>query len=339
MALALALGRRGLGNVWPNPAVGAVIVRREDGVDASARLDAARRPAACRDRGAAARRRARRAGATLYVTLEPCSHHGKTPPCADAIIAAGIARVVSALEDPNPRWPGAAMAGCARPASRSTSASAPRRRARDHAGPHPAHARRAPARHAQARGFGRRQGRRSPGAARRPSPAEAARERVHLMRAHERRHPDRHRHRAGGRSAADLPACPAWRGDRRCAWCSTQACGCRSVEPPGAERARETPIWVFGGRDAPAHGREDALRQAAVDVLRVDETGRPARPAGGAERPGRARHHPADGRGRADRCGLLRRRRSGRRGGRCSARRTGSAPTASTRSTGCRSAR
>ena len=50
--------------------------------------------------------RSRAQGATLYVTLEPCSHHGKTPPCADAIIKAGIARVVSALEDPNPEVAG-----------------------------------------------------------------------------------------------------------------------------------------------------------------------------------------------------------------------------------------
>ena len=103
MALALALGRRGLGNTWPNPAVGAVIVRHEShrpvvvgrgwtqpGGRPHAEVEALGRA------GAAAR------GATIYTTLEPCSHFGQTPPCADAIIAAGIARVVSALDDPNP---------------------------------------------------------------------------------------------------------------------------------------------------------------------------------------------------------------------------------------------
>jgi diaminohydroxyphosphoribosylaminopyrimidine deaminase/5-amino-6-(5-phosphoribosylamino)uracil reductase len=103
MALALALGRRGLGRTWPNPAVGAVVVREtgdgplivgrgwtQDGGRPHAETEALDRA------GAAAR------GATLYVTLEPCSHHGRTSPCADAIIAAGIARVVSAMEDPNP---------------------------------------------------------------------------------------------------------------------------------------------------------------------------------------------------------------------------------------------
>ncbi len=107
MALALTLGRRGLGNVWPNPAVGAVIVK--DGVILGARLDARRRPPACRSRGAQAREESAQnklIGATMYVTLEPCSHQGKTPPCADAIIKAGIARVVSALEDPNPEVKG-----------------------------------------------------------------------------------------------------------------------------------------------------------------------------------------------------------------------------------------
>jgi diaminohydroxyphosphoribosylaminopyrimidine deaminase/5-amino-6-(5-phosphoribosylamino)uracil reductase len=99
MALALTLGRRGQGRTWPNPAVGAVVVK--DGVivgrgwtQPGGRPHA--EPKALARAGEAAR------GATLYVTLEPCSHHGKSPPCVEAIIAAGIARVVSAVEDPNP---------------------------------------------------------------------------------------------------------------------------------------------------------------------------------------------------------------------------------------------
>lgn len=104
MALALALGRRGLGRTWPNPAVGAVVVK--DGVIVGRGWTQPRgRPhaevEALRRAGAAAR------GSTLYVTLEPCSHHGKSPPCADAVIAAGVARVVSALVDPNPEVAGA----------------------------------------------------------------------------------------------------------------------------------------------------------------------------------------------------------------------------------------
>ena len=107
MALALTLGRRGLGRTWPNPAVGAVVVG--DGlIVGRGWTQAGGRPhaevEALRRAGAAAR------GATLYVTLEPCSHHGKSPPCADAVIAAGIARVVSALEDPNPEVAGAGHA-------------------------------------------------------------------------------------------------------------------------------------------------------------------------------------------------------------------------------------
>lgn len=103
MQLALALGRRGLGNAWPNPAVGAAVVKdaivlgrgwTQPGGRPHAETEALRRA------GDAAR------GATLYVTLEPCSHHGRTPPCADAIVAAGIARVVSALGDPNPKVAG-----------------------------------------------------------------------------------------------------------------------------------------------------------------------------------------------------------------------------------------
>ncbi len=103
MQLALTLGRRGQGRTWPNPAVGAVVVK--DGVivgrgwtQPGGRPHA--EPEALGRAGEAAR------GATLYVTLEPCSHFGKSPPCADAIIAAGIARVVSAIEDPNPEVAG-----------------------------------------------------------------------------------------------------------------------------------------------------------------------------------------------------------------------------------------
>lgn len=103
MAMAMALGRRGLGATWPNPAVGAVIVK--DGVILGRGwTQAGGRPHA----ETQALKRAGKAaeGATMYVTLEPCSHKGKTPPCVDAIVRAGIARVVSALEDPNPEVAG-----------------------------------------------------------------------------------------------------------------------------------------------------------------------------------------------------------------------------------------
>jgi diaminohydroxyphosphoribosylaminopyrimidine deaminase / 5-amino-6-(5-phosphoribosylamino)uracil reductase len=103
MQLALSLGRRGLGRTWPNPAVGAVVVK--DGIivgrgwtQPGGRPHA--EPEALRRAGEAAR------GATLYVTLEPCSHFGKSPPCVDAVITSGIARVVSAIEDPNPEVAG-----------------------------------------------------------------------------------------------------------------------------------------------------------------------------------------------------------------------------------------
>ena len=86
------------------------------------------RPRRCGAPGAAAR------GATLYATLEPCSHHGKTPPCADAIVAAGIARVVSAIEDPNPEVAGRGMRGCAQPGSRSMIGLRANEAARDHDG-------------------------------------------------------------------------------------------------------------------------------------------------------------------------------------------------------------
>lgn len=103
MDLAMALGRRGLGNTWPNPAVGAVVVK--DGVILGRGwTQPGGRPHAETEALKRAGRGAR--GATLYVTLEPCSHHGKTSPCTDAIIRAGINRVVTALDDPNPEVAG-----------------------------------------------------------------------------------------------------------------------------------------------------------------------------------------------------------------------------------------
>jgi diaminohydroxyphosphoribosylaminopyrimidine deaminase / 5-amino-6-(5-phosphoribosylamino)uracil reductase len=103
MQRALELGRRGLGTTAPNPSVGAVVVHDGEVVGEGFTARGGRphgEPQALARAGERAR------GATLYVTLEPCSHVGKTPPCVDAIIAAGIARVVSALEDPNPKVAG-----------------------------------------------------------------------------------------------------------------------------------------------------------------------------------------------------------------------------------------
>ena len=108
MAHALALGRRGLGHVWPWPSVGCVIVKdgRVLGRGTTDRLATYRHAeiVALSQAGAAAE------GATAYVTLEPCSHHGTTPPCADALIKAAVARVVVALEDPSPRVAGKGIA-------------------------------------------------------------------------------------------------------------------------------------------------------------------------------------------------------------------------------------
>ncbi|MEF3048530.1 bifunctional diaminohydroxyphosphoribosylaminopyrimidine deaminase/5-amino-6-(5-phosphoribosylamino)uracil reductase RibD [Pseudotabrizicola sp. L79] len=102
MSHALALAARGLGRTWPNPAVGCVIVR-EGRILGRGWTQPGGRPHAERralDQAGDAR------GATAYVTLEPCAHHGKTPPCAQGLIDAGLARVVTALTDPDPRVAG-----------------------------------------------------------------------------------------------------------------------------------------------------------------------------------------------------------------------------------------
>jgi len=107
MALALSLGRRGLGNTWPNPAVGCVIAR-EGRIIGRGWTTPTGRPHAETQALAQAGDAAR--GATAYVTLEPCAHHGQTPPCAQALIDAGVARVVVALCDSDARVAGRGLA-------------------------------------------------------------------------------------------------------------------------------------------------------------------------------------------------------------------------------------
>jgi len=106
MRAALALAQRGLGNTWPNPSVGCVLVRGGRVVGRGVTAPGGRphaEAAALAAAGGLAR------GATAYVTLEPCSHHGQTPPCASALIVAGVARTVVALGDPDGRVNGAGI--------------------------------------------------------------------------------------------------------------------------------------------------------------------------------------------------------------------------------------
>jgi len=268
MALALALGRRGLGRTWPNPAVGAVIVR-DDGAVIVGRgwTQPGGRPhaetEALRRAGEAAR------GATMYVTLEPCSHHGKTPPCADAIVAAGIARVVSTMVDPNPDVAGAghwrlAQAGIAVEVGVGAAEAA-----RAHAG----HLRRV------------RDGRphvilklavsadgKAGLAGRRPAAitGEAAGVRVHALRA---------------TSDAVLTGIGTALADNPLLTCRLPGMAGRSpvrVVLDGALRlplgsqlvttARATPLWVVTG-EAAASERAEALQRQGAEVLRVASAG------------------------------------------------------------------
>ncbi len=266
MDLALSLGRRGFGRTWPNPAVGAVIVK--DGVIVSrgwtqpggrphAEVEALRRA------GKAAR------GATLYVTLEPCSHFGKTPPCADAIIAAGVARVVSAIEDPNPKVAGAGHARL-RAAGVAVDIGVGADAARRH---HAGHIRRMQDGRPQvtlklaisADG-------KAGGAGRRPLAitAEPARARVHLLR---------------GQSDAIMIGIGTALADDPVLTCRLPGMSQNSplrivldttLRLPVASRlvqtARQTPVWVIAGPDAPT-AAEAALRAGAVEVLRSPAPG------------------------------------------------------------------
>ena len=110
MARALTLAARGRGLTSPNPMVGAILVR--DGAMLAERFHE-RAGGAHAEAAALAEAGARARGATLYVTLEPCNHVGRTPPCVDAIIRAGVRRVVSAARDPNPRVKGGGTAALA----------------------------------------------------------------------------------------------------------------------------------------------------------------------------------------------------------------------------------
>lgn len=110
MRLALALGARMQGRVWPNPAVGCVLVRDGRIVGRGWTQPGGRPHAeavALAQAGGLAR------GATAYVSLEPCAHHGRTPPCADALLAAGVVRVVTPMQDPDPRVSGRGHAALA----------------------------------------------------------------------------------------------------------------------------------------------------------------------------------------------------------------------------------
>lgn len=107
MRVALALARRGLGNVWPNPAVGCILTNKGDIVGRGWTQPGGRPHA---ETEALARAGKASVGSTVYVTLEPCCHHGETAPCTESLIRAGVKRVVLATVDPDPRVAGKGIA-------------------------------------------------------------------------------------------------------------------------------------------------------------------------------------------------------------------------------------
>ncbi|HSI39631.1 MAG TPA: bifunctional diaminohydroxyphosphoribosylaminopyrimidine deaminase/5-amino-6-(5-phosphoribosylamino)uracil reductase RibD [Xanthobacteraceae bacterium] len=267
MSSALAVGRRHLGRTWPNPAVGAVVARDTSTgplVLARGATAPGGRPHAETQALAAAGEGVR--GATLYVTLEPCSHHGRTPPCVDAIRAAGVARVVAALEDPDARVAGRGFT-LLRAAGIEVSVGAGAAEARlVHAG----HLRRVS------------DGRphillklaisadgKAGLAARRPAviTGPQARARAHLMRA---------------TSDAVLTGIGTVLADDPLLTCRLPGMEARSpvrvvldstlrlpLTSALATSLTAAPLWVISGPDAPA-GREAALRAHGIEVMRVD---------------------------------------------------------------------
>jgi diaminohydroxyphosphoribosylaminopyrimidine deaminase/5-amino-6-(5-phosphoribosylamino)uracil reductase len=261
MSLALALGRRGLGNTWPNPAVGAVVVKNGEIAGRGWTQPSGRPHAeteALRRAGAAAR------GATLYATLEPCSHHGKTPPCADAIIAAGIARVVCAIEDPNPEVAGEGYARLRAAGIAVEDGLKAREAAHDHDG----HIRRVRDQrpHVTLKLAVSADGKVAL-AGRKPVAitSEAANARVHLMRA---------AHDAIligiGTALSDDPllTCRLPGMEKRS---PVRVVLDRDLRLPASSRlaatAQDVPLWVIAAADASAQN-ETALRQAGVEILR-----------------------------------------------------------------------
>jgi diaminohydroxyphosphoribosylaminopyrimidine deaminase / 5-amino-6-(5-phosphoribosylamino)uracil reductase len=269
MALALALGRRGLGRTWPNPAVGAVVVRGDGGpqrIVGRGWTQAGGRPhaeiEALRRAGEAAR------GADLYVTLEPCSHHGKSPPCADAVIAAGVARVVSALEDPNPDVAGAGHARLSAAGLAVEVGIGAEEARRDHAG-HLRHMR--DGRPHVALKLAISADGRVGAAGRKPAAITGpeARDRVHLMRAQS----DAVMVGIGTALADDplltcrLPGMAAPSPVRIVLdSCLRLPLGSRLVQS-----AREVPVWVVARAEA-SHEAEKALAAEGVTVLRAAST-------------------------------------------------------------------
>lgn len=270
MAEALKVGQSGLGRTWPNPSVGAVVVQHVNGrphiVGAAATAPTGRphaEPIALAQAGEAAR------GSTLYVTLEPCSHHGRTPPCAGAVIAAGVRRVVAAIEDPDHRVKGRGVARLRAAGIWVTVGVGAEQALADHAG----HIRRVTEGrpHVLLKMAVSADGK---AALAGPRPAVVtgpeARARAHLMRAHAdailvglgtvtaddpmltcrlEGHEDRSPVRLVLDSGLDLP-----------------------LESALVRTASDVPVWVIAAEDAPAE-RAAALMERGVEVLRAPRGG------------------------------------------------------------------